>query len=76
MHLRSRGGLYRRPQTLGLSWVKEVALVEGAKFPFAFHDFPDQNFAEVPSDVLSCLANPGGFAGSLILAGWLGLVTL
>lgn len=65
-----------RPQTLGLSWGRDVGLVEGANYPFAFHDFQDQKFAAIPSGALSCLANSGGFVGSLILAGWPGPVTL
>lgn len=44
---------------LGLSWGREVALVEGAKLSFAFHDFPHQNFAVTPGGMLSYSA-PGG----------------
>lgn len=37
-----------------------VALVEGAKLYYSFHDSPHQNFAAAPGGVLSCPAKPGG----------------
>lgn len=47
-----------------------VALVEGAKLYYSFHDSPHQNFAAAPGGVLSCPAKPGGL--QLAPCFWLG----
>lgn len=58
-----QGRASQKTSHLGLSWGREVALVVAAKLCFAFHDFPDQNFAVAPGGILSCSAKPRGGRG-------------